>query len=385
LKKKLNILIYSLAAGGAERVVSTLLFGLDEYFEITLVLMNDTIEYEIPKSLNIQYIEKSQAHESGVIKLLKLPFLAYKYSRVCSNNKPDYSLSFMNRSNYTNVLSKVFGNKSKIFISERIAPSKEYESNSVKDKISQYLIKYLYPKADRIFPNSKGIAYDLKWNFKIQEEKIHVINNPIDIAKIKKLSKEDVNDFNFNKFTFINVARLHSQKNHELLIRAYSKINADTQLLIIGEGELRPPLERLIRELNLNNKVFLIGKKQNPFKYLSHSKCFVFSSNYEGFPNGILEALACELPVISTDCKSGPRELLDIINSNGIEKNMLEPEYVDHGILVPLNNVDSLTKAMTAIIESDTLINKFSKIAYNRALKYDRKIIIDEYIKVMEN
>ena len=172
--KKLTILIYSLASGGAERVVSILLKELSQKYEIELVLMRDIIFYDIPKNIKITFLENSNPTENGIFKLLKLPFLAYKYSKI----KSDISISFMNRPNYINILSNLFKN-SKTIISERIAPSQEYKNNTLKDKISKYLIKTLYKKSDVIVPNSKYIAYELEKIFNVSTNKIKVIYNPV--------------------------------------------------------------------------------------------------------------------------------------------------------------------------------------------------------------
>ena len=121
------------------------------------------------------------------------------------------------------------------------------------------------------------------------------------------LSKTDI-EIKKRRFTFVTVGRLDNGKNHRLIIEAMKSIEAD--LWIIGDGELREELLSYIKELNLNDKVYLLGKKENPFAFLAKADCFVFTSNHEGFPNVLVEALACSLPVISTDCKSGPREIL---------------------------------------------------------------------------
>jgi len=302
MKQKLSILIYSLAGGGAERVVSILLNELKNRYNITLFLMNDTIFYDIPKDIKIIYLENSLPFESGIKKLLKLPFLGWRYKKL---NDADISLSFMNRPNYINVLAKIFGMKSKVIISERIAPSKEYQTDNIKDKISRFLIKFLYPKANIIIPNAEGIKIDLIDNFLIDRNIIKVVNNPVNINKIIKMKKENI-EFRDDDFSFITIGRLQKQKNHSLLIKAMQTI--DAKLYIIGDGELKEELQNQIKELGLIDRVFLLGRQENPYKYLSKADCFIFSSNYEGFPNVILEALACELPIISTDCASGPRE-----------------------------------------------------------------------------
>lgn len=379
--KRVSILIYSLASGGAERVTSILLEELNilkNRYKITLVLMSDIIFYDIPKDIDIIYLENSKFFESGSKKFLKLPFLAWKYKNFCKKNSIDVSLSFMNRPNYINTISKFFGNKAKIIISERIVSSQEYQSDGIKDKISRSLIKFLYPKADLIIPNSQGIKIDLIKKFEIKTN-IKVINNPIDLDKVLKKQNEHI-PIKLNKFTFITVGRLFEQKNHKLVLSAIKDV--DAFLYIIGDGVLKNKLESLIQKYSLENRVFLLGRQENPYKYLSKADCFLFSSNYEGFPNVLLEALSCSLPVISTDCISGPREILAPDSDVKFQlKN--EIEFAKYGILVPVNDVDKLKEAMNLIIADKDLRNRYKEKAQQRARDFDVKKIIKQYEDVI--
>jgi N-acetylgalactosamine-N,N'-diacetylbacillosaminyl-diphospho-undecaprenol 4-alpha-N-acetylgalactosaminyltransferase len=373
MKKKLSILIYSLAGGGAERVVSILLHELKTQYEITLFLMNPTIVYEIPNDTKIIYLENSMPHESGIKKLLKLPWLAWKYKKL---NKSDISFSFMNRPNYVNALAKIFGMKAKIILSERIAPSQEYPSNGLKDKISRFLIKTLYSKSDLIIPNAQEIKYDLSKNFHLSNT-IHVINNPIDIEKIAHLQEEDAT---LKSFSFITVGRFFEQKNHMLLLEAIK--NVDAKLYIIGDGILREKLEHKIKIDNLENKVFLLGKQENPYKYLSKADCFVLSSDYEGFPNVLLEALACGLPIISTDCPSGPREIL-APKTNPIIHVTTNIELAKFGVLTPVGDIECMREAMQFIINNPDQKEYYKNNAKIRASDFSKEHIIKQFTELL--
>ena len=376
MKNNLSILIYSLASGGAEKVVSILLNELNSRYNITLVLMNDTIFYDIPSSITVIYLKNSDPKESGIIKLLKLPILAYEYKQICKDLDINISLSFMNRPNYINILSRLMGNNLKILVSERIAPSQEYGENRLKDKISIFLIKYLYPKADLIIPNSIGIKLDLISKFSINKNKIRVIYNPIDIEKINYL-KNNIIKNNMLRFTFITIGRLEKQKNHQLMIEAFSKIDdSNTQLIIIGEGKLRDELEDQITKLNLNNRIILLGRELNPYKYLNKADCFILSSNYEGFPNVLLEALSCNLPIISTDCISGPREIL-APKSNISERILSKNEFTEYGVLVPLSNQKLLSQAMN-IMKQKTKSSYHNNEQYVKI--YSKENIVKQFI-----
>lgn len=374
MKNKLSILIYSLANGGAERVASILINELRNRYDITLFLMNDTIFYNIPENIKIVYLEKSTTHESGIKKLLKLPLLAWKYKNM---NNSDISLSFMNRPNYINVFSKLLGMKSKVVISERAMPSLQH-SKGLQGKVNKLLIQGLYGNADIVTANSFGNSQDLINNFKCKE--VITIHNPFDIKNIQQLSLEKVN-FRDERFTFITIGRLDSGKNHKLLIDAIKKI--DACLYIIGDGELKNYLDEYITINNLQDKVFLMGKQENPYKFLKNSDCFVFSSNYEGFPNVILEALACDLPVISTDCKSGPREILSL---EYIEKNLQNDiEIVDYGILTPVENMEKMRETMNMLKDNHNLRINFQKKPKTKLEKFEKNIIVDKFIRTLES
>lgn len=369
MKKKLSILIYSLAGGGAERVVSVLLDELKDRYDITLFLMNDTLFYEIPKDIKILYLENSDPRESGIKKFLKLLFLAWKYKKL---NSAEVSISFMNRPNYVNVLAKIIGMKSKVIISERAMPSLQHKSG-LQGFINRTLIKALYKKADAIAANSRGNANDLEINFRCKN--VVTINNPFDFEKIEKHSREEV-DFRDEKFTFITVGRIDGGKNHKLLVEAMKDI--DAKLYIIGDGELKSALEEQIESLELQEKVILLGKQSNPYKYLAKADCFVFASLHEGFPNVLLEALACGLLLISSDCKSGPREIL-APDSDEMFQVKNEVELAEYGILVPVNDADKLKEAMNKIMTSEDLRNRYKEKSQQRARDFDVKKIIKQY------
>jgi len=365
MKKKISILVNDLDSGGAERVVSILLKMLNSKYDITLFMMHNIIFYDIPKDTKIVIIGNSKLSDSGLIKLLKLPYLAYRYKKLNINSS--YSISFLSRSNYINILAKLFGMKGRVVVSERAMPSLQY-AKGFQGKINTFLIKTLYPKADLVIANSKGNAIDLEKNFGTKDVK--VINNLFDIDKEAKLK---------DGFNFITIGRLDEGKNHKLLINAMQ--NIDANLYIIGDGVLRDELTQQIKDLDLTNRVFLLGKQKNPYKYLSKADCFVFSSNREGFPNVLVEALACELVVISTDCQSGPREIL--APDTDVEFQLhSRVELVQFGILTPINKLETMIEAMNLIKNSSKLLDSYKIKSLQRAIEFDKNRIIDKYINI---
>lgn len=377
MKVNLSILIYSLASGGAERVVSILLNEMKNDFDITLFLMNNEVFYKIPKDIKIVKLEDSRPNESGIIKFMKLPVLGWKYKKL--NKSSSISLSFMNRANYINILAKMFGMNSKIFISERSVTSKEYRTNKLKDITSRFIVKSLYFRADKIISNSNGILLDLVNNFNLPINKIIVINNPINLNLIKLHAKNKIN-FRDDDFTFITIGRIDSGKNHILLINSMKNINA--KLYIIGDGELKKSLCDKVLDEKIGHKVIFLGKKKNPYKYLRQSDCFVFSSNHEGFPNVILEALACGLPVISTDCMAGPREIL--APKTDLHKLLCDDiELAEYGVLTAVNNERSMTEAMKLMMNNKKLRRLYSEKALERANCFRVERIMRHYFNLL--
>ncbi|NOQ29779.1 MAG: glycosyltransferase [Helicobacteraceae bacterium] len=370
MKKKLAILIYSLGAGGAEKVVTTLLPALIEKFDVTLVLMNETISYDLKGFNNIHFLENSVATENGFLKLLKLPFLAYKYKQFANKNCIDLSLSLLVRPNLIAILSKLMGSKSTIIVSEHSLVSQQYSYKNLQSKINKFLIKIFYNHSDRIVAVSNGVAKDLTNNFHIKNQ-ITTIYNPIELDEIDRKKVEEV-DFNFDKFTFITIGRLDDGKNHKLMISAFSKLtDRNTQLLIIGEGDLRAPLEKLSVDLGVEHRVFLIGQVSNPYKYLHRANCFLLTSKYESFGMVLVEALACDLPIISTECESGPIEIL-------------KTKEFTYAILVENYSQELFTKAMQTLLSDRSLLELYKKSAKVRSHDFAKKIAIKQYVKLLD-
>ena len=215
MNKKISIFINSITAGGAERVASLLLEYLKNDFDIYLVLLSNNIEYNLPEGQKIFCLNQPM-EENNIIKILKLPFLAYRYKRFCKKNNIETSFSFLKRSNYINCLSKAFGSKSKIVVSERTYLSAYLKSLGNTGKLlGKFLTINLYPKADRVISNSLLTQIDLQESYNIKT-KCSVINNPINLIVAAELGKVYVDPSLFETFTFIHVGGLRPEKNHEV-------------------------------------------------------------------------------------------------------------------------------------------------------------------------
>ncbi len=341
--------------------------------------MNETIFYDVPKNVRIVFLERSLPFENGLKKLLKLPLLAWRYNKLLQSEKIACSLSFMTRPNYVNVLAKLMGSKCYTVISERSHFSLQYSYGNLQSWINKKLVSF-YNHADLVVPNAKLNAQDLQKNFGIRAP-MRTIYNFVDVDKVQESAQEPI-EMKKQGFAFVTIGRLDAGKNHALLIEALKRCACAAELWIIGDGVLMDNLELKIENMGLQGRVKLLGKRKNPYKYLAKADCFVFGSNHEGFPNVLLEALACGLPVISTDCKSGPREIL--APRNELLQQTADVELAEYGVLTPVQDVEAMAQAMALMINDEKVRYNYKSIAKKRALDFDVDRIIQKWIEVFD-
>ncbi|MDO6443707.1 glycosyltransferase [Marinobacter sp. 2_MG-2023] len=372
---KVAFLVNSLSGGGAERVIQTLSNSLvGKGFDIYLILLDDEdIRYDLDDRVKVLRL-KTSFLSKGPLKILILPFQAAELSVVLRRIDVKNVISFLVRSNFVSVISGIFSNR-KVVISERNYSKLQYNSKGFKGFVMNSLIKFLYKRADLILPISHGIECSLISDYGLDSRKIKVIHNPQDLKAIKELSVQSGNDDFFiknNGFFYVTVGRLVDQKDHVTLINAFKRVQevrSDAKLIIIGDGSLKSYLKDSVDKLKLKDHVFFLGFVNNPFFYLNNSDVFVFSSKFEGFGNVLVEAMACGLPVISTDCLSGPSEILR------------DGEY---GILVEVGNVNEMSNSMLSLLDNKKY-DYYRGKSLARSLDFDVDIVELKYLSVFEN
>jgi N-acetylgalactosamine-N,N'-diacetylbacillosaminyl-diphospho-undecaprenol 4-alpha-N-acetylgalactosaminyltransferase len=376
---KIGVLIYSLSGGGAERVVSYLLsYFIKNNINVCLILMNTSIKYDLPEVVDVHFIEKSNPTESGLIKAFKIPFLAYKYAKLVKKLKLTHSLSFLTRPSFINVLASQLTKYSfKVITNERAFPSLQYSYKGFQSTFNKKLIKSLYKKSDLVISNSYGNASDLVDNFEVPSKKMQVIHNPIDLDKINRI--QPIKSFyDPKRFNIITLGRLDKGKNHTMLIKAIHKLqNPLLKLYIFGVGDIQEELEDLMNKLDVNAQVSLMGFDSNPYQYLKAADLFIFGSNHEGFPNVLLEAMACGLPILTTNCQSGPSEIMEL----KIPKDDIM--ITDYGILVPIKNVDLMAKGIGYFVKNNNYINECVTKSQIRIKDFEKNSILKEYIDLI--
>ena len=370
-KKNLMIIIHSLKGGGAERVVVNLLKGLSRRdFSITLLLYEGIFDYLLPE--NVEVITLGIRSSRNILKttrgfILKIISIA----RLIKKNKPDIVFSLLSDTNVITILARsLSGVHTKVIVSERNHPSLSLK-NALYGGITKFLMRYCYPKAERIIAISQGIKKDLVENFNLPGEKIEVIYNPVDIAEIETLSADEISHpwFNDELPIIISIGRLTKQKGHSWLIKVFSIVRQSLpcRLVIIGTGEEEENLVNMVNALGLKNDVEFLGFQRNPFKYMARSSLFISASRYEGFGNVLVEAMALGLPVISTDCPSGPAEII---------------EHGKNGILVPTEDEGRLERTILNLLTNDELRRKLSGEAKIRAQYFALDKRVEQYSDV---
>lgn len=371
-KPKLLISINTLQSGGAERVVSLLLEHLKNDFEIHLGLYTNIVDYKIPAEIKVLDL-KQPLNENKIIRLLKMPYQSYKVYRYCKRNNIKVSVAFLYRPCYLNALMKsVWGYKGKVIMCERTHQTTMQQSQSkIYRMFSKFMVRFSYKRADLVLANSYAMQTDLVENFRIKTP-VRVIYNPIDLHFIKThIAEQPPFHFEEGVFHFVNVGGFRKEKNHLLLLQAFFILkNLPCKLVIVGGGVQEDELRQKVDDLDMNDRVIFCGFDTNPFKYVSRSDCFVLSSDVEGFPNVLIESLACGVPVISTDCSSGPRELL--APSTDLHHRAINGyEIGEYGILTPVNDIAAFAAAMKRMYEDATLRKQLAARAAGRAEQFD--------------
>ena len=370
--KKIFFIIPTLSGGGAERVFLHILRHLNRNkFEPHLILFEKkgAFLFDLPSNLSVKVLKK----KTSIYGFKWLVFI--NLARLLKLEKPDVAVSFMPYTNLIVSLAKFLsGIKLSLIISERYTLSFSHEG-WLDEFLRRFTIRNFYPKANRIIVNSKNMGIELQQMFNIPLSKIAVINNPIDIQKVNKLSNENINhSWNEENFpVIIAIGRLTSQKGFSYLIKAFSIVVSDgipCRLLILGEGVDKEKLKKLAMELRVDDKVSLLGFQKNPYKYLCRSTLFVLSSLYEGFPNVLLEALALGVPSIATRCPTGPEEIIT--------------HEVD-GILTPPADEMALANAIKRGLLDQGLRKRLGEAGKKRAENFRVKKIVRLYEEVIED
>jgi len=316
--------------GGAEKVLINIMksYNKEEYNIKLLLVAKRGVYFDlIPSYIELIILNKKRTRQA-FFSLIK------KVNQI----KPDIIFSTTNRMNILVLLASYFFRKKiEIIIREPSLPSAQIKYNNL-TKWHIFLIKLLYQKANKIIAQTEEMKEEICKYFKIDCYKVEVLINPVDKDTINKMIKNVTNPFDNKYINIVAIGRLRNEKGYDVLIKAFKKVveeNENYRLYILGEGEERKDLEKLIDNLNLKDKVFLLGFQKNPYVYMKYADALVLSSRWEGLPNVVLEAIYLGTKVI---CTKVGKTIENIVKQN-------------NGLLVEVDDVEDLAEKILRVCE----------------------------------
>ena len=375
--KKVAFLTNSMGGGGAERIVANLgeHFSQDGDLQSEVVLFERNDFYKPHGEVQVSYLADFVGEEHPVLKLLSLPLIAWRLRSYVRKNNIDVVQSHLYRANYVNIIAQMMGGTHKSQIVNHDNFFRGYR-RSFMGRQKLKLVDFFYRRADKII----AISEDMKEGMEdLLGRRVEKINNPYDIEMMEVKGREKVTELPEDRKYIISVGSLIPLKRVEDVIEGYSKVAnrySDYDLIILGDGSERKKLEELAEILGVEKRVHFLGRVENPFKYLKKSEIFVMASESEGFPNVLIEAMACNCQVVASDCISGPRE---IINPD-LHRRVEELTSGGYGSLFPVGDVEALSQGLEGAIEG-----RVKAQVIKRAGSFQRNIIMKKYKEVLLN
>ncbi len=361
--KSIAVFLPSLRGGGAERVTLLLIQGFVERgFSVDLILAQAEGPYlkYLPSGVHLVNLGVSRTSFAlhGLVRYLKLL-------------RPHVLLSALDHANVVAIIARHIartGTRLVVSVHAPLSLVNTYASN-MRGRLVPRLVRKLYPLADEVVAVSQGVAKDLIYHWGCDKANLRVIYNPVLTPDLIRKSSIPLNHPWFQPGAppvILSVGRLSREKDFPTLLRAFALVKQEisAQLMILGEGRDRPLLEQIVKQLNLHGAVAMPGFVENPYPYMRHANLFVLSSLWEGFGLVLVEAMACGTPVVSTDCPTGPYEIL---------------EGGKWGKLVPVGNPQVLAEAIL-----DTLRNPTQFDPTVRAADFSLERAVEAYLDVLD-
>lgn len=354
--------------GGAERVWITLAEEfMNSGYAIDIVLANDESTHQelmavVPKTSRIYNFSAAR------LRNFVIPFARY-----LRTEKPDVVLTAMWPFTLLCILGNILaGSPSRIIVSEHSLLSLQYAKRGFfREAFMRYSLMG-YRLADACVAVSTGVANDVSALSGIAKKHFHIIHNPLppmhnnmhNNTTDRHVAEAAWNGWKGSRI--ITVGQLKTVKNHTMLLKAFRKLleRIDARLMLLGAGEEESATRMVIEQEGLADKVLMPGHTLDPLPFYQSATLFVLSSNHEGFGNVIIEAMACGLPIVSTNCPSGPAEILE----NG-----------RFGCLTPVGDAHAFAKAMLKQLTTE----HDSDLLKRRAQDFSPDIIAQKYLQVL--
>lgn len=373
--KKILLIVQSLGIGGQERIAINTYESIREKYDVSFVVFqNAKVQYEHSFDVINLNIPASQNKIKKVINQIRRGIRLIKLRRKL---KTDVAISFGTTANISNSLSGIFSRGKTV--------SAIHSFGSLKQKS---MIKFILKHSDKVICIAKDMQQEVLREFPKASNTV-VVENGYDVDKIVAESQEPLEQLQF-KNTVVTMGRLAPVKAFDRLIKAFSvakKSCPELNLVILGKGELLDTLQDVAKDEMVADSVHFLGYQKNPYAYLKHADLFVLSSLSEGFPNALIEALSCELPIVSLDCRSGPREILSEVYGNGRIKGIIEEKY---GVLVEYSNIEAenvelLAQAIVRVMKNQDLRNKYIANAMERARQFSLEVYKEKLINLIDS
>jgi glycosyltransferase involved in cell wall biosynthesis/GT2 family glycosyltransferase len=358
--------------GGTQRQKSILSKELSRSFDLTMALFKDVQLHHFHGKI---ILLNSPTSKNPFILAVNIIKRIMRLIKLMKDSSYDIIISSSVVPNFFTLLVKRFFRiRTPLVITFNNANRLNAENMGIPGILLPYLNRKLSGSADCIVPVSKALGNEL-----IEEgydkSKVYPVYNGIDFDDILKKADEKIEEaheavFKRKSLKIVAVGRLSVQKNYSLLIKAFSIIcsRIDAELIILGDGELRSRINNEISQYGLTEKVHLFGFVSNPYKYMKASDIFALSSLWEGFPNVLLEAMACGIPVVSTGCHSGPNEII---------------ESGENGILVPVNDHERFAEEIVRLAHNNALYNSIRENGKRKIRQFDIRNITHEWEKII--
>lgn len=387
-------MVPAMYSGGQERVVSRLTSILKDTYDIKVLLFDRTM---MDYSLDCEFYSLDLPSRQGnpvVSKLIMVLRRIRKVRKLIKKDRPFASVSFGHGANIVNVIACAG-------LCPSIVSLRGYESLLCLKKRTGFPDRMLTRKAGKIICVSRAMADELAEMMPDRKHRIHVLYNAYDTEEIKTMAERptEMDEWFAGNPVIITVGTLAPVKGYWHLIKAFSllkKKHPDLKLVHIGPdyAGYGTKLKKMVCDLGLEEEVRFLGYRDNPYPYMARSRMFLLSSITEGFPNALVEAMACQIPVIAPDCMTGPREIL----SNDYPTKATERvEQADFGILVPpMNgsenydpgNIEAcdqwLAEAAALLLEDRALERKYAEKARKRAADFSYAVLKKKIIDIIE-